>query len=829
MNPSAGSPSAPTPPVTSERARPDSTATTAHPHPLRESHTRDWEDMSDPDPVRPVEARSLRERVAGLFTSWAPSSPPQSAPHFNGERHSPRGRGAHFPAPGEVNVRTGLLESYNRNEPVCGSHSCSHGTFSPRPGSSAGPRNSTSPVRRTGGYAESSRDGSSIYTADRDGTVSVTSAGPEGRMTTKQLAKIHGVKNHRTMYISYYVPFFNWITQYRWSFLQGDLISALTVASIYIPMALSLASNVAHAPAMNGLYAFVFNPLVYAILGSCPRMVVGPEAAGSLLVGTVIRSAIDEGDSADDNAVINAQIVGVVTGMAGAMVLIGGITRLGFLDNILSRPFLRGFISAIGFMIFVDQLIPEMGLTRLAKDSGAVTHGSSADKIGFLFRNASHGHRLTCAVAFGSFAIIMIFRILKRRLEPRFPAVVFFPDRFLVVLFSAILTWKLGWDEQGLDILGALKERGNPTFAFRWPYKWTHMQHLPTAISTSFIISLLGFFESSVAAKGLGDGSRDGIKGMALSANRELVALGVANVIGGCFMALPAFGGYGRSKLNAATGAKSPMSSVFLSLITLLCILYLLPYFYYLPMAVLSSMISVVAISLVEEAPHDLRFFLRIRGWSELSLMLIIFFSTIFYSLYLGIALGIGLSILQIIRHSTKPRIQILGKIANGNTPGEGGEEDSNRTPHFENAELLPPEKIEFIEGCLIVKIPEPLTFANTGDLKNRLRRLEFYGTNAAHPALPRVRSPEHNRNMIFDIHGVTSIDGSGVQVLSEIVQGYVERGVRVFFCRCPGPGTEVWRMMVKSGIVEAAGGLRHFVRGVDEALRLAEEVDGEA
>ncbi|PGH09460.1 hypothetical protein GX51_00565 [Blastomyces parvus] len=744
--------------------------------------------MAESDSTGAQQVSSLRDRVASVF------------------RASPARRSS--PSQGEITPRTRLLESYETCEPVCGSRPCNHGTFSPRPGS-AGRETSGSPVQKngTGGFADSPRGGSSIHNSDRDDTVP-SPLGLPPRATTKQLAKKHGV-NRRNMYISYYVPFFNWITQYRWSFLQGDLISAITVASIYIPMALSLASSVAHSPPMNGLYAFVFNPLVYAVLGSSPLMVVGPEAAGSLLVGTVIRGAIKSGEAMEDDPVMISQIVGVITGLSGAMILIGGITRLGFLDNILSRPFLRGFISAIGFMIFVDQLIPQLGLTSLAKQSGSA-NGSSVEKLGFLFRHVTSAHSLTCAVAFGSFAAIMIFRILKRRLEPRFPSVVFIPDRFLVVFLSAVLTWKLQWNKKGLDVLGSLKEEGNPSFAFQWPFKMSHMRHLPGAMSTSFIVALLGFFESSIAAKGLGDGNNDGIKGISLSANRELIALGAANVIGGCFMALPAFGGYGRSKLNAATGAKSPMSGVFLGLITLICILYLLPYFYYLPMAVLSSMISVVAISLIEEAPHDLRFFFRLRGWSELSLIFIIFFSTIFYSLYLGIALGMGLSILQIIRHATKPRIQILGKI-----PGTHD--------RFENAEEMQPEKVEFIDGCLIVKIPEPLTFANTGDLKNRLRRLEFYGTTAAHPALPRVRAPEHNRNMIFDIHGVTSIDGSGVQVLSEIVQGYVDQGVRVFFCRYQQPGTEIFRMMEKSGIVDAVGGPTHFVHSVDEALRLTE------
>ena len=420
-------------------------------------------------------------------------------------------------------------------------------------------------------------------------------------------------------------------------------------------------------------------------------------------------------------------------------------------------------------------------------------------------------------------------RQLKKYIQPRYPTVAYVPDRFIVVVLSAVFTWRFGWDKKGLQILGDVESSTGHPFPFRWPLQPAHMHHVREAMSTSFLIALLGFFESSVAAKSLGGGEGrqgEGIQGMSLSANRELVALGVANIVGGCFMALPAFGGYGRSKVNASTGGKTPMSSILLSLITVICVLFLLPYFYYLPVsfrdlqnpnskltkiqkAVLSAMISVVAYSLVEEAPHDIKFFIHIRGWSELTLMFLIFAATIFYSLPLGIALGVGLSLLSVIKHSTKPRIQILGKVP-------------NTTDQFENAEDNP-QALEFIEGCLIVKIPEPLTFANTGDLKNRLRRLELYGTTNAHPALPRVRAPEHNKNVIFDVHGVTSIDGSGTQVLTEIVDSYISRGERVFFCRVPKENSQVYRMFVKSGIMERCGGRGHLLKSVDEALRMTE------
>ncbi|KAH0064704.1 hypothetical protein KCU60_g22190, partial [Aureobasidium melanogenum] len=354
-------------------------------------------------------------------------------------------------------------------------------------------------------------------------------------------------------------------------------------------MSLSYASNLAHLPPINGLYAFVFNPFIYAIFGTVPQLVVGPEAAGSLLTGQVVRENISSGKHRDNDFASNTQIAGMVTGISGAIILLAGLCRLGFLDSVLSRPFLRGFISAIGVVIFVDQLLPETGMTALIEhDPSGAAHGSSLTKIVYLIRNIDKAHKLTCAVSFGAFAIVMVFRQLKRSLQPRYPSVAYFPDRFLVVVFSALFTWKFSWDKQGLDILGDLKTTGKP-FQVHFPFQPSMMEHVTDAFSTSFLIALLGFFESSVAAKSLAnsttkiekkvdkDGNEyeeaDGIVNMNVSANRELVALGVANIFGGLFMGIPAFGGYGRSLVNKSTGGKTPMSSIFLSLITVFCIL----------------------------------------------------------------------------------------------------------------------------------------------------------------------------------------------------------------------------------------------------------------
>lgn len=139
-------------------------------------------------------------------------------------------------------------------------------------------------------------------------------------------------------------------------------------------------------------------------------MAVGPEAAGSLLLGSAIRlSNTHHGRGHEGNDVANGHLASVITATTGAIALCAGIVRLGFLDSVLSRPLLRGFISAVGWVIFVDQLIPEMGLEELAKQEG-ITHASSLTKFFWLIKNAENAHRLTFTIAVVAFSVVMVGR-----------------------------------------------------------------------------------------------------------------------------------------------------------------------------------------------------------------------------------------------------------------------------------------------------------------------------------------------------------------------------------------------------------------------------------
>ena len=231
-------------------------------------------------------------------------------------------------------------------------------------------------------------------------------AGKRYRMTLPWAVETEGQKpSNRLRYTAYYVPFLSWLPQYRWRWLRGDFLAAVTVASLYIPMCFSFAI-LAQVDPVSGLYAFIIHPFIYAILGSSPQMVVGPEATGSLLVGSVLRQIQS---AAGDEHYAAAEISGLITAIAGGMLLAAGVGRIGFVDSMLSRPFMQGFISGVGFVLIVEQAIPELGLKDLARETG-YSHSSAIVKVGFLIGNIDKTHVLTAAMSLSTLAFILLFR-----------------------------------------------------------------------------------------------------------------------------------------------------------------------------------------------------------------------------------------------------------------------------------------------------------------------------------------------------------------------------------------------------------------------------------
>lgn len=597
--------------------------------------------------------------------------------------------------------------------------------------------------------------------------------------------------------VPYYLPCYSWLPTYDLGKFLGDLIAGLSLASFQIPLALSYATSVAHVPALCGLYSLAIPPIIYAVFGSVPQMIVGPEGAISLVIGQAVEPLI-----AHDKHVDPVDLVSVLSCIGGFYLLGAGLCRFGFLDNVLSRALLRGFISAVGFVMIINSLFDELGLD-LITDIPTHFH-SPVRKFIFILQSVEKTHKPTAFISLVSFVVIYLTQIIKGRLISRGQKNwVFLPEILIVVVLSTIFSAFFDWKSAGVQVVGKIKTSG---FTYKFPISKKTMPLYHQLMSSGFLAATLGFFESTTASKSLGS-----TYDLPISSNRELVALGTLNLFGGIIGALPAFGGYGRSKINALSGAKTTMSGLIMGCVTLITIFCLLDYVYYLPECVLSVITTIVGLKLLDETPSDLRFHIRAKGYSELITFCITITATLFYSVEAGVSLGVGYSIIRVIKNSTKSGIQILGRLPDTNT--------------FLNADEPLPEHfgdfLEEIEGCLIVKIAEPLTFSNASDLKLRLMRLERYGSAKTHPAAPRTRDEFMNQYILFDLNGMTYFDSSAAQIFYEILEGYQKKNIRIFLIRVPTKHG-VRKRIKESGITELTD--NKFYSSIEEVLQMIDD-----
>lgn len=682
--------------------------------------------------------------------------------------------------------------------------------------------------------------------------------------------------------ISYYIPFCNWLLEYKPSYLLYDTIAGLTLASYQIPLSMSFATAVAHVPTSSGLLGLSIGPIVYLLMGTVPQMIVGPEAAVSMIIGQNIEKITKHNPTIDP-----VDILSTLTFLSGLILLIFGILRFGYLDNVLCGTLLRGFITAIGLSMILNSIISILGLSTILENLPPDVHVHSAfDKFKFLLNYYNQYHQPTTIIGFTAFISLLFLTCLKKYLvKKKIKSASFFPEILFIILLFTILSYLFDFESHEIDLVGKVTLDG---FKFRNPLSESNRNLWSELFPVAFVCAILGFFETSTAGKSLSS-----MLEMPVSSNRELVSLGVVGTTVTWFGGLPSFGGYARSRLNAMIGGKTPVSGLIMGLTTLFVTFNLLDYIYYLPLCVLNSVIAIVGYRMVQESPKELKFHYRNKGWNEI----ITFFVTLFASLYstieIGVSMGCFYSLMRVLKHSTQSRVQILSRVAGTDTFVNPDFDDSPSKTFFKlpkkfivsgykefrkqslidssknltqailndlhisntlnsnssknslnrdkplygstlnsnsnlnsasnpNPTPLPANpsplhhpitistssnststsssiinnsqqnidsktidvfpELEDREGCLIVKIPEPLTFFNANDMKGRLKRIELYGSSHKHPGSN--KSNKKLRHVVFDLHGMTSIDSSATQILYEIIESYQNRGVNVFFTR---------------------------------------------
>lgn len=633
--------------------------------------------------------------------------------------------------------------------------------------------------------------------------------------------------NEWLLLLPYYLPIFSWIGQYNWWFFLGDLIAGLSLVFFQLPLSLSYASSLAHVPVISGLLSLGISPLIYLILGSVPQMIVGPEAAILLIVGQAVEPILHH--QKKSSHLDPLLLVVTITFISGATLLGFGLGRFGFLDNVLSGSLLKGFISGVGIIMMINSSVLMLGLDDLLKsiadDPSDMDFHSPFDKLRFLFEEYSKYDPLTLKISTVAFLFLIVVSVGKKAVTKapfkHLEKLIFIPEILIMVIVTSWLCYVSSWNEKNIAVIGKIKG-DTDSFTMFNPFAATSFKLTKKLMTSSFLCAMLGFFESTTALKSLG--SRYNLP---ISSNRELVALGSINIIGSIFGALPAFGGYGRSKVNAMS-AKTTMLGAIMGICTFLTISYLLDALYYVPLCSLSVISGRIGLLLIEEAPFEVLFHWKTRGYNELITFFVTVITTVFFSMEAGIAVGLIYLLIRVIKHSAMSRIQILGRIPGSNTFVDAdinynliksynacySNESQQDCPqdnlqgqqlnvftddHFTSVNT---QMIEEIEGCLIVKIPEPLTFTNTSDLRARLKRVEMYGSTKAHPALKRSRDESMTKYIIFDLRGMSELDSSAAQMLHELITMYKNRGLLSLFVRV-SKHIEVRKRLEAAGITK--------------------------
>ncbi|KAG2735049.1 hypothetical protein G9P44_001263 [Scheffersomyces stipitis] len=635
-------------------------------------------------------------------------------------------------------------------------------------------------------------------------------------------------------YVAYYLPILNWLPNYdAKNSLLGDTLAGLSLASFQMPLVMSIATSLAHLPPVTGLYSIIAGATVYAIFGCVPVLVVGPSPSSAIIYGQVIEQIRHAGLF---ESFTQLELSSAMSFSLSAVLLGAGFLRFGYLDNVLSRALLKGFIAAMGFIMIINEFSSELGMLELSKTQ---PHLTNVDKVMFVVRNWRKTHVLSACISGITLAIVLAVRYVKGILVSKhnFKSAVYFPELMLMVVITTILCRYYRWDLQGVDIVGDIASGSSASLHIINPIDVSKLALYKHTFHAAFLCTILGYFDSTTATKALGAKYNYNV-----SSNRELIALGSTNLVVSLVSGMPSFGAFGRSKINLLAGATTPMAGLIMAAVTLLTISYLLPLIRFLPECVLALTTTIIGITVLQEVPHDLQFFWNIRGYDELTVFFLVMLTTVFWSAQAGLTLGVLVAIARVIKHSSRSRIQIMGRVPNTNvfrnadtlieesfaafdesvgstvnSPNMSVENlTANMSPDFHTSSTdkysALVDEIEQIEGVLLIKIPEPLNFANVSNLKSKLSRIEKYGTLLVHPSQPTRRDFNNNtiKFIIFDCKGMNSIDSSATQVLYEVVRKYTQEDkINVCFSRVPADAVvrDKFRM---SGITEMINGSYH-------------------
>ncbi|NDG14281.1 MAG: sulfate permease [Betaproteobacteria bacterium] len=531
------------------------------------------------------------------------------------------------------------------------------------------------------------------------------------------------------------VPLLDWGRHYNRDTFTSDLVAALIVTIMLIPQSLAYAL-LAGLPPEVGLYASVAPLLLYAVLGSSRVLAVGPVAVVSLMTAAAVAEHAATGTHA------YWQVAITLAFLSGAMLLLMGLFRLGFLANFLSHPVISGFISASGLLIALSQLKTIMGVK-------AEGH-NFLELLSALMNQAANLHLLTLLVGIGATAFLFWVRkglkplLISAGLKPKLADVLAKAGPVVAIALTTVLAWGLDWQGQGMKLVGTVPQGLPPLTAPLWD--WALWQEL---LVPALLISVVGFVESVSVGQTLAAKRRQRIE-----PDQELVALGASNLAAAFTGGFPVTGGFARSVVNFDAGAVTPAAGVFTAVGITLASLFLTPALFYLPQATLAATIIVAVLSLV-----DFGILQSTWRFSKLDFMAVAttLLATLLVGVESGLVMGVMVSLALFLLRASRPHIAIVGLV-----PG---------TEHFRNV-LRHDVRVSPKLVCL--RVDASMFFANARGIEDRI--------NAEVATRPELQ------HVLLQCSAVNDIDASALESLEAIASRLKDSGIALHFSEIKGP-----------------------------------------
>jgi high affinity sulfate transporter 1 len=451
------------------------------------------------------------------------------------------------------------------------------------------------------------------------------------------------------------------------TWLRFDVLAGLTTAAVVIPKSMAFAV-IAGLPVQAGLYVALVPMLVYALLGSSRLLSVSSTTTLAILTGAQLTLAVPDGDPA--RLLSAAATLALLT---GAFLLLAGVLRLGFLANFISDPVLSGFKAGIGLVIVADQLPKLLGVH-------IVKAGFFRDLFSIL-QHVPQAHAPTLLLA----AVMLVLLFGLEHFVPRFPA------PLVAVVLAIAAAASFGLKDLGVALTGAIPA-GIP------PPSVPDLSLLNILWPGALGIALMSFTESIAAGRAFArtDDPRP-------SPNRELLALGAANLAGGFFSCFPSGGGTSQTAVNAGAGARSQVAELVTASVVVATLLILAPLVSLLPLAALAAIVVVTTLPLLN--PADFRAMLRIRR-TEFAWALVACAGVVFLGTLQGILIAVAISVLTLLYQGTHPPVYVVGR-----KPG---------TDIFRPLTGEHPED-ETVPGLLILRTEGRMNFASAPQVGERM------------------------------------------------------------------------------------------------------------